>query len=77
MTEEARLYSGSALSKQTHRVDPAFGGFSGNVGEPGTYSAIIVVEKDWSGGWQREIPPSVSVLLADCKSFRTEELPQA
>ena len=42
--------------------------------EPGAYSTIVVVEKDRPSKWQRILLHLDLGLLADCKSFRTEEL---
>jgi len=62
------------LSEEAYGVDPAFGGSSRDMGEPGAYSTIIVVEKDRPSKWQRRLLHLDLGLLADCKSFRTEEL---
>ena len=43
------------------------------MGEPGAYSAVIVIEKDWPDRWQEDSPTRDLMVLVDCKSFRTEE----
>src|SRR5437667_11180040 len=75
--EEVRLDSHSAPCEKAHSIDPAFGGSFSNVGEPGADSTIIVVEKDRPSKWQRILLHLDLGLLADCKSFRTEELSRA
>ncbi len=72
--EEVRLDSRSALGEQAYGVNPAFGGSFSDVGEPGADSTIIVVEKDRPSKWQRRLLHLDLGLLADCKSFRTDEL---
>ena len=68
--EEVRLDSRSALGEEAYGVNPAFRASFSDVGEPGAYSAIIVVEKDRPSGSHESAPPVRSGLQVDCKPFR-------
>lgn len=43
------------------------------MGEPGTYSTIIVIEQDRPSKRQRRLLHPDLGVVADCKSFRTKE----